>query len=399
MTATTTTTTTGDAAAVTTTTGDASTPVATTTYVSPFAASRAQAPAAAGTTAVATTATTEAATTTATEAPKAAETTTGDAMNATASVVDAAPGPEPRTVTKVETAKPEPAEPKPEATTTAAAAAAAGKKDDDATEKVPVKKAPVKKAPVKRPAGEGGAKATGTRLAKKKARKRGDATTSGADAAQEANRGPAKKKPKTKNGEVAAKFTKKDWVCKCGFNNFSKNTACHKCKAAKPARVGRNAAEDYLAAWALMERTEVDPVHHQYLLKQVGISSELREEFFEFFVQYCASMTKTRRKKMLAGAMKAHQRLGQILEALGGNADDDDSDSESESADDDETTAAHEATTPMETEAAAAPAAAAPAEAQAKRKKRGNRGKKGRGAKSASAVAVPATPAAQETTA
>ena len=397
MTATTTTTTTGDAAAVTTTTGDASTPVATTTYVSPFAASRAQAPAAAGTTAVATTATTEAATTTATEAPKAAETTTGDAMNATASVVDAAPGPEPRTVTKVETAKP--AEPKPETTTTAAAAAAAGKKDDDATEKVPVKKAPVKKAPVKRPAGEGGAKATGTRLAKKKARKRGDATTSGADAAQEANRGPAKKKPKTKNGEVAAKFTKKDWVCKCGFNNFSKNTACHKCKAAKPARVGRNAAEDYLAAWALMERTEVDPVHHQYLLKQVGISSELREEFFEFFVQYCASMTKTRRKKMLAGAMKAHQRLGQILEALGGNADDDDSDSESESADDDETTAAHEATTPMETEAAAAPAAAAPAEAQAKRKKRGNRGKKGRGAKSASAVAVPATPAAQETTA
>ena len=182
-------------------------------------------------------------------------------------------------------------------------------------------------------------------------------------------------------------------------NNFSKNTACHKCKAAKPPRVGRNAAEDYLAAWAMMEKTEVDPVHHQYLLKQVGISSELREEFFEFFVQYCASMTKARRKKMLAGATKAHQRLGQILEALRGNANDGDSDSESESGDDDETTVVGEATTAVE--AAAAPTTAAPAKAQAKRKKRGNRGKKGRGqgAKSASAVIVPATPTAQETTA
>ena len=209
----------------------------------------------------------------------------------------------------------------------------------------------------------------------------------------------AKKKAKTKSAEAAAKFTKKDWVCKCGFNNFSKNTACHKCKAAKPPRVGRNAAEDYLAAWAMMEKTEVDPVHHQYLLRQVGISSELREEFFEFFVQYCASMTKARRKKMLAGATKAHQRLGQILEALGGNANDGDSDSESESADDDETTVVGEATTAVE--AAAAPTTAAPAKAQAKRKKRGNRGKKGRGqgAKSASAVIVPATPTAQETTA
>ena len=253
---------------------------------------------------------------------------------------------------------------------------------------------------MKKPAGEGGAKAVGTRLAKKKARKRGrgDATT-GADAAKEASKGPAKKKAKTKSAEAAAKFTKKDWVCKCGFNNFSKNTACHKCKAAKPPRVGRNAAEDYLAAWAMMEKTEVDPVHHQYLLKQVGISSELREEFFEFFVQYCASMTKARRKKMLAGATKAHQRLGQILEALGGNANDGDSDSESESADDDETTVVGEATTAVE--AAAAPTTAAPAKAQAKRKKRGNRGKKGRGqgAKSASAVIVPGTPTAQETTA
>ena len=272
------------------------------------------------------------------------------------------------------------------------------KKDDAAIERVAVKKPVVKKPAVKKPAGEGGAKAAGTRLAKKKARKRGDAMT-GADAAKEASKGPAKKKAKTKSAEAAGKFTKKDWVCKCGFNNFSKNTACHKCKAAKPPRVGRNAAEDYLAAWAMMEKTEVDPVHHQYLLKQVGISSELREEFFEFFVQYCASMTKARRKKMLAGATKAHQRLGQILEALRGNANDGDSDSESESADDDETTVVGEATTAVE--AAAAPTTAAPAKAQAKRKKRGNRGKKGRGqgAKSASAVIVPATPTAQETTA
>ena len=282
----------------------------------------------------------------------------------------------------------------------AATTTATEKKDNAAIEQAAVEKPAVKKPAVKKPAGEGGAKAAGTRLAKKKARKRGrgDATT-GADAAKEASKGPAKKKAKTKSAEAAAKFTKKDWVCKCGFNNFSKNTACHKCKAAKPPRMGRNAAEDYLAAWAMMEKTEVDPVHHQYLLKQVGISSELREEFFEFFVQYCASMTKARRKKMLAGATKAHQRLGQILEALGGNANDGDSDNESESADDDETTAVGEATTAVE--AAAAPTTAAPAKAQAKRKKRGNRGKKGRGqgAKSASAVIVPATPTAQETTA
>tara|TARA_B110000003_G_scaffold268983_1_gene299334 strand:+ start:14653 stop:15219 length:567 start_codon:yes stop_codon:yes gene_type:complete len=186
--------------------------------------------------------------------------------------------------------------------------------------------------------------------------------------------GKKKRKRKDKDGQAAGAeakkklFTKKDWTCACGFLNYSKNKlACHKCKAARPARVGRNAAEDYLSRWAVMETTEVNAVHHQFLLKQVGIDNELRDEFFDFFVEYCGSLPDSRRRKIVSGAKKVRARLDAILQACDNRKG---AASESDEGEDEDK---------------------APVTANvAQTKKRGNRGKKGRGKQAAKASPTPA---------
>ena len=221
--------------------------------------------------------------------------------------------------------------------------------------------------------------------------------------------GKKKRKRKDKDGQAAGAeakkklFTKKDWTCACGFLNYSKNKlACHKCKAARPARVGRNAAEDYLSRWAVMETTEVDAIHHQFLLKQVGIDNELRDEFFDFFVEYCGSLPDSRRRKIVSGAKKVRARLDAILQACDNRQG---AASESDEGEDDapvatpsggdDVTNSHAIDRMVPSSASKPPsellAAAAPATANvAQTKKRGNRGKKGRGKQAAKASPTPA---------
>ena len=215
---------------------------------------------------------------------------------------------------------------------------------------------------------------------------------SGAGAKKRKDGGGKQKKQtqkKQKIGDANAKFTKKDWTCsKCSYTNYSKNKECRKCKTSKPVKSGRNAAEEYLAAWAIMERTEVEPIHHEYLLKQVGMLNELREEFFEFFVQYCASMVGDRRKRMRRSAIKAHIRMTQVVDALankdvsqGGSDSDGDGESESGSESEEDKNPSEVPTDTTMTDATpAAELAVAPSQGAKKNKSRGNRGgKRGRG--------------------
>ena len=222
-----------------------------------------------------------------------------------------------------------------------------------------------------------------------------------------AGMGKKKRKRKDKDGQAAGAeakkklFTKKDWTCACGFLNYSKNKlACHKCKAARPARVGRNAAEDYLSRWAVMETNEVDAIHHQFLLKQVGIDNELRDEFFDFFVEYCGSLPDSRRRKIVSGAKKVRARLDAILQACnrqGAASESDESEDDAPVATPsggDDVTNPHAIDRMVPSSASKPPsellAAAAPATANvAQTKKRGNRGKKGRGKQAAKASPTP----------
>ena len=253
--------------------------------------------------------------------------------------------------------------------------------NDAATTPVPVTKPAAAKPAAKPTTTEAKAKAKPTEAKPKptcakpsNANANANANANGTRAPSNAGMGKKKRKRKDKDGQAAGAeakkklFTKKDWTCACGFLNYSKNKlACHKCKAARPARVGRNAAEDYLSRWAVMETTEVNAIHHQFLLKQVGIDNELRDEFFDFFVEYCGSLPDSRRRKIVSGAKKVRARLDAILQACDNRKG---AASESDEGEDEDK---------------------APVTANvAQTKKRGNRGKKGRGKQAAKASPTPA---------
>ena len=286
--------------------------------------------------------------------------------------------------------------------------------NDAATTPVPVTKPAAAKPAAKPTTTEAKAKAKPTEAKPKptgakpsNANANANANANGTRAPSNAGMGKKKRKRKDKDGQAAGAeakkklFTKKDWTCACGFLNYSKNKlACHKCKAARPARVGRNAAEDYLSRWAVMETNEVDAIHHQFLLKQVGIDNELRDEFFDFFVEYCGSLPDSRRRKIVSGAKKVRARLDAILQACnrqGAASESDESEDDAPVATPsggDDVTNSHAIDRMVPSSASKPPsellAAAAPATANvAQTKKRGNRGKKGRGKQAAKASPTP----------
>jgi hypothetical protein len=183
-------------------------------------------------------------------------------------------------------------------------------------------------------------KKSGGRLAKKKARLSGTkpATTNAkGEAGEKKTREGGDEKKREKKEEKKAKgekFGAGDWHCKCGFHNYRKNVKCRKCSGARPKRLGRSAAEAYLMKWATLETDNIDEVNHAWLLQSCGMQSQLSDEFFESFVQYCVAIGDKRQGKIISAAKKARQRLDELLEALGHKeGDSSESDSESEDGD------------------------------------------------------------------
>ena len=181
-------------------------------------------------------------------------------------------------------------------------------------------------------------KKSGGRLAKKKARLSGTKSAAAATTTTTANAkgddGEKKREKKEEKKAKGEKFGAGDWHCKCGFHNYRKNVKCRKCSGARPQRLGRSAAEAYLMKWATLETDNIDEVNHAWLLQSCGMQSQLSDEFFESFVQYCVAVGDKRQGKIISAAKKARQRLNELLEALG-HKEGDSSESESESEDGD----------------------------------------------------------------
>jgi hypothetical protein len=145
-----------------------------------------------------------------------------------------------------------------------------------------------------------------------------------------------------------------------------------------------------LTKWALLETDEINEVNHEWLLQACGMQSQLSDEYFEFFVQYCVSaLGDKRRAKVAALAKAARLRLGELLQALGhggdenGKNDGDEKHSGDES--ESESGSGSEDTSDSENEKEVPKPSVAPKPAVAKKtpntKKRGKRGgSRGKGA-------------------
>ena len=232
-------------------------------------------------------------------------------------------------------------------------------------------------------------KSGGGRLAKKKARMSGSSVvtkTKGDDGEKKTRDSDEKKKEKKAKGE---KFGAGDWHCKCGFHNYRKNVKCRKCSGARPQRLGRSAAEAYLMKWATLETDNIDEVNHAWLLQSCGMQSQLSDEFFESFVQYCVAIGDKRKGKIISAAKKARQRLSELLEALG-HKEGDSSASESESESEDGDALNGDNGKPEEVQEAPAPDAAPAVTTTPKRrgKRGGSRGKAKATATDAAVAAV-----------
>ena len=231
-------------------------------------------------------------------------------------------------------------------------------------------------------------KKSGGRLAKKKARLSGTKPAATATNA-EGDDGEKKREKKEEKKAKGEKFGAGDWHCKCGFHNYRKNVKCRKCSGARPQRLGRSAAEAYLMKWATLETDKIDEVNHAWLLQSCGMQSQLSDEFFESFVQYCVAVGDKRQGKIISAAKKARQRLDELLEALG-HKEGDSSESESES-EDGEASNGDEGKPEEVNEAPAADAQAVTTTPKRRGKRGGSRGK----AKATAAGAATAATAAK----